>query len=156
MGYKVMVMIRNGNLWKRSLVNVKLTEEVIEWINFNIILMCLISHICISNVFMCVCACVCVYVVQFSSVGQSSDSVTPWTATHQVSLSITYSRSLLKLMFIESMIASKHFILCHPLLLSPWIFPRIGVFSNETVFPNRWFPTASTLALPMSIQDWSL
>lgn len=57
-----MVMIRNGNLWKRSLVNVKLTEEVIEWINFNIILMCLISHICISNVFMCVCACVCVYV----------------------------------------------------------------------------------------------
>ena len=60
MGYKVMVMIRNGNLWKRSLVNVKLIEEVIEWINLNIILMCLISHIRISNVFVCVCVCVCV------------------------------------------------------------------------------------------------
>ena len=57
--------------------------------------------------------------------------VTPWTAAHQASLSITNSRSLLKLMSIESVMASNHLILCHPLLLLPSIFPSIRVFSNE-------------------------
>ena len=56
--------------------------------------------------------------------------VTPWTAAHQASLSITNSWSLLKLMSIESMMLSNHLILCHPLLLPPSIFPSIRVFSS--------------------------
>ena len=63
---------------------------------------------------------------------------TPWTAACQASLSITNSRSLLKLMSIESMKTSSHLILCHPLLLPPSIFPRIRVFSNESVLHIRW------------------
>ena len=63
---------------------------------------------------------------------------TPWTATLQVSLSITNSRSLLKLMSIESVILSNHLILCHPLLLLPSIFPSIRGFSNESVLHIRW------------------
>ena len=55
---------------------------------------------------------------------------TPWIAVCQASLSITNSRSLLKLMSIESVVPSNHLILCHPLLLPPLIFPNIGVFSN--------------------------
>ena len=57
--------------------------------------------------------------------------VTPWNATCQASLSITNSRSLLKLMSIESVMPSNHLILCHPLLLPPSIFPSIRVFSKE-------------------------
>ena len=57
--------------------------------------------------------------------------VTPWTAAHQPSLSFTISRSLLKLMCIESVMPSNHLILCHPLLLLPSVFPSIRVFSNE-------------------------
>ena len=64
--------------------------------------------------------------------------VTPWTAACQAPLSITNSRSLLKLMFIESMMPSNHLILCHPLLLQPSIFPSIRVFSNESVLRIRW------------------
>ena len=64
--------------------------------------------------------------------------VTPWSAACQASLSITKSRSLLKLMYIESLMPSNHFILCHPLLLSPSIFPSIRVFSNESVLRIRW------------------
>ena len=56
---------------------------------------------------------------------------TPWTAARQASLSITNSRSLLKLMSIESAMPSNHFILGRPLLLLPSIFPSIRVFSNE-------------------------
>ena len=61
----------------------------------------------------------------------------PWTAAHQASLSITNTRSLLKLMSIESVMASNHLILCHPLLL-PSIYPSIRVFYNESVLPIRW------------------
>ena len=57
---------------------------------------------------------------------------TPWTAAHQASLSITSSRSLCKLMSIESVMPSNHLILCRPLLLLPSIFPSISVFSNES------------------------
>ena len=64
--------------------------------------------------------------------------VTQWTAACQASLSITNSRSLLKLMSIESVMPSNHLILCHPLLLPPSIFPSIRVFSNESVLPIRW------------------
>ena len=56
---------------------------------------------------------------------------TPGTTTHQTSLSITNSQSLLKLMSIELVMPSSHLILCHPLLLPPLIFPIIRVFSNE-------------------------
>ena len=59
---------------------------------------------------------------------------TPWTAACQASLSITNSWSLLKLMFIESVIPSNHLILCHPLFLLPSIFPSIRVFSSHQVF----------------------
>ena len=63
--------------------------------------------------------------------------VTPWTAAHQASLSITNSRSLPKPMSIESVMPSNHLILCRPLLL-PSICPSIKVFSNESVLRIRW------------------
>ena len=69
--------------------------------------------------------------VQFSR-SVVSHSATPWTVARQASLSITNSQSLLKLMSIESVMPSNHFILCHPLLLSPSIFPRIRVFSDDS------------------------
>ena len=64
--------------------------------------------------------------------------VTPWTAAHQTSLSITNSWSLLKLIFIESVMSSNHLIPCHPLLLLPSISPSIRDFSNESVLHIRW------------------
>ena len=64
--------------------------------------------------------------------------VTPWTAACQASLSITSSRSLLKLMFIESVMPSNHLILCSPLLLPPSVFLSIKVFSNESAIRIRW------------------
>ena len=75
--------------------------------------------------------------VQFSH-SVVSDSETPRTAAHQASLSITTSRSLLKFMFIELVIPSKHLTLCRPLLLLPSIFPTIRVFSNESALCMRW------------------
>ena len=79
--------------------------------------------------------------VQFSSV-QSCSCVqliaTPWTAARQASLSITNSRSLLRLMSVESLMPSNYLILCRPLLLLPSIFPNIRVFSNELAFHIRW------------------
>ena len=64
--------------------------------------------------------------------------VAPWTAACQASLSITNSRSLLKLMSIESVMPSNHLILCRPLLLLPSIFPSTKVFSNESALCIRW------------------
>ena len=64
--------------------------------------------------------------------------VTPRTAARQVSLSITNSWSLPKPMSIESVMPSKHLILCHPLLLLPSIPPSIRVFSNESALCMRW------------------
>ena len=78
---------------------------------------------------------------QFSSVqllSQVQLFATPWTAARQVSLSITNSRSLLKLMSIESVMPSNHLISCCPLLLPPSILPSISVFSNESVLHIRW------------------
>ena len=63
---------------------------------------------------------------------------TPWIAAHQASLSITNSRSSLKLMTIESVMPSSHLIVCHPLLLLPPIPPSIRVFSNESTLCMRW------------------
>ena len=64
--------------------------------------------------------------------------MTPWTAARQAFLSITSSRSLLKLMSTELVMPSNHLILCHPLLLMLSIFPRIRVFSNESALRIRW------------------
>ena len=61
-----------------------------------------------------------------------------WPSACQAYLSITNSRSLLTLMFIESVMPSNHLILCHPFLLPPSIFPSIRVFSHESVLPIRW------------------
>jgi len=63
---------------------------------------------------------------------------TPWTAARQASLSITNSRSSLRLTSIESVMPSIHLILCRPLLLLPSIFPSIRVFSDESVLRIRW------------------
>ena len=76
--------------------------------------------------------------VQFSPFSHVRLFVTPWTAVHQASLSITNSQSLLKLMFIELMMPSNHLILCRPLLLLPSIFPSNRVFSNKSVLHIRW------------------
>ena len=75
--------------------------------------------------------------VQFSC-SVVSDSATPRTAARQTSLSITNSQSLLKLISIDSVMLSNHLILCRPLLLLLSIFPRIIVFSNESVLHIRW------------------
>ena len=64
--------------------------------------------------------------------------MTPWTAAHQASLSITNSQSLLKLMPVESVMPSNHLILCCPLFLPPSVFPSIRGFSNESVLHIRW------------------
>ena len=98
---------------------------------------------------------------QFSSLqfigSVMSDFAIPWTATHQDSLSITASWSLLKLMSIESVISSNHLILCHPFLLLPSIFPNIRVLSNEPIFKScdqSIGVSASASVFPMNICYW--
>ena len=75
--------------------------------------------------------------VQFSH-SVVSNSATPWTAACQASLFTTNSKSLLKIMSIESMMPSSYLILCCPLLLLPSIFPIIRIFSNKSVLHIRW------------------
>ena len=86
---------------------------------------------------------------------------TLWTATSQASLSITNSRSILKLMSIELVVPSNHLILRCPLFLLPSIFPSIRVFSNESAlyirWPKYWFQLqhqSFQSVLPMNFQDW--
>ena len=101
------------------------------------------------------------YSVQFSSVQSLSGVrlfVTPLTAACQTSLCITNSRSLLKLMSIESVMPSNHLILCCPLLFLPSVFPSIRVISSESVLHIRWpkyWSFSFTSVLPGNIQDWS-
>ena len=94
---------------------------------------------------------------QFSLVTQSCPTFCdPWTAAHQVSLSITNSQSLLNLISIESVMPSNHLILCCPLLLLPSVFPSIRVFSSESVLLIRCQcigVSASASVLPKNIQD---
>ena len=82
---------------------------------------------------------------------------TPWTAARQASLSFTISRSMLKLMSIESAMLSYHLILCHPLLLLPSIFTSIRVFSNESTpcirRPKYW---SFSISPSKNIQGWFL
>jgi len=81
---------------------------------------------------------------------------TPWIAAHQASLSITNSRSSLKLMSIESVMPSSYLILCCPLLLLPPILPRIWVFSNKSTLHMRWLRVSALASvLPKNTQDWS-
>ena len=78
--------------------------------------------------------------IGFSSVQSLSHVwlfVTPWAEACQASLSITNAQILLKLMSIELVMPSNHFIFCHPFLLLPSIFPRIRVFSNKSVLRIR-------------------
>ena len=99
-------------------------------------------------------------IFQLSSV-QSLSSVllfeTPWIAAHQASLSITISRSSLRLTSIKSVMPSGPLILCHPLLFLPSVFPSIRVFSKSQLFASGGQSIgvpASTSVLPMNTQDW--
>ena len=67
-----------------------------------------------------------------------SDSAVPWTAAGQAFLSFTIAQSVLKHMFIESVMSCNHLILCNPLLFLPSIFPSIRIFSNESALYIRW------------------
>ena len=80
----------------------------------------------------------CVLFHSVQSLSHIQHFATPRMAACQASLSITNSQSLLKLMSTELVMPSNQFILCHPLLLPPWIFPSIRVFSNESVLHIRW------------------
>ena len=101
--------------------------------------------------------------VQFSH-SVVSDSLTPWIAARQASLSITNSRSLFKLMSIKSVMPSTHLILCCPLLLLPPIPPSFRVFSNESTLCIKWpkywsfsFSIIPSKEIPESISfriDW--
>ena len=97
-----------------------------------------------------------IVIVQFSSV--MSDSATPWIAARQASLSITNSRSSLRLTSIELVMPSSHLILCRPLFLLPPIPPSIRVFSNESTLHMRWpkyWSFSFSIILPKNTQDWS-
>ena len=100
-------------------------------------------------------------VAKFSSV-QSLNRVqlfvTPWIAARQASLSITNSRSSLRLASIESIMPSSHLILCCPLLLLPPIPPSIRVFSNESTLHMRWpkyWSFSFSISPPKKSQGWS-
>ena len=87
----------------------------------------------------------------------SLSHVTPWTAAHQASLFITISLNLLKLMSIESIMPSNHRLLCRPLLLLPFTFPRIRVFSNESALCIRWpkyWSFSFSICSSNNIQGW--
>jgi len=93
--------------------------------------------------------------VQFSR-SVVSNSVTPWTAARQASLSITKSQSLLRFMSIELVMPSNHLILCRPLLLLPSIFPASGSFQMSQFFTSGGQSigvSASASVLPMNIQN---
>ena len=84
--------------------------------------------------------------------------VTPWIAAHQASLSITNSRSSLRLKSIESVMPSSHLILRRPLLLLPPIPPNIRVFSNESTLHMRWpkyWSFSFSISPSKEHQDWS-
>ena len=89
---------------------------------------------------------------------------TPWTAAHQASLSITNSRSLLKLMSIESVMPSDHPILCCPLLLPPSIFPYRWLFQNRQInwwiwkvkkVCGRWTPRKVGYVVRVILRHWT-
>ena len=95
------------------------------------------------------------YAVVVQSLSDLWLSAIPWTAAFQASLSFRVSRGLLKLISIEFVMPSNHFILCWPLLLLPSLFLSIRVFSNELAVPiGGQSIGASASILPVNIQDW--
>ena len=129
-----------ASLFSGSLVHLNLT--------FNLIFSSLLRDLTPWSAFL--------YSVVVQSLSHIRFFVTPWTIEYQASLSITNSRSLLKLMSSESVMSSNHLILCHPLLLPPLIFPSIRVFSSESVGPIRWpkcWSSTSASVLPINIQE---
>ena len=96
--------------------------------------------------------------VQFSSVAQLCPTLCNPMNHSMPGLPVHHhSRYLLKLMSIESVMASNHLILCHPLLLPSSIFPSIRVFSSESVLCIRWpkyWSFSCSISLPVNIQDW--
>ena len=95
---------------------------------------------------------------QFSSVTQLCPTLcNPWITAHQASLSITNSRSSLRLTSITSVMPSSHLILCHPLLLLPLIAPSIRIFSNESILRMRWpkYWSFSFSIIPSKEIHWS-
>ena len=125
-----------------------------------------IATICMysSMLFYPVCICVVMTMikiqccsVQFSSVQPLSRVrlfATPWSEARQASLSITISRSSLRLMFIESVMPSSHLNLCRPLFLLPPIPPSIRVFSNTTVQKHQFFSAQPSLQSSSHIHTW--
>ena len=113
-------------IWLGSIISLNSRDQIN--ICFGFLIFCGTSFLSVgfSSVF---CCCSLSHVLLFE---------TPWTATCQASLSFTISQSLLKFMSIESVMPSKYFILCQPLLLLPSIFPSIGIFSNESALLIRW------------------
>ena len=81
---------------------------------------------------------------------------TLWTAAHQASLSFTISRSLVKLMSIESVMPPNHLIICHPLLLLPSIFPSIRIFSNELVLHITFLCYSYFLVFSRKWKPWNM
>ena len=108
-----LIMLSHG----LSLVLREVRGEIFEFVNF--LIFSFLKNICFKYLFS----------NKFSHVRLFG---TPWTAAHQASLSITNSRSLLRLMSIELVMPSNHLILCHNLLLLPSVFPSIRVFSSES------------------------
>ena len=96
--------------------------------------------------------------VQFSSVTQLCLTLCDPMDCSTPGLPVHHSRSLLKLMSIESVMPSNHLILCHPILLPPSIFPSIRVFSNESVLRIRWLqqPLSTSLFMVQSLQAETL
>ena len=98
---------------------------------------------------------VCVYLSSVQSLSRVQLFATPWTAARQVSLSITNSQSLPKLMSIESVMPSSHLILCHPFLFLPPAsesFPMSQLFTSDG---ESIGVSTSASVLPMNTQDWS-
>ena len=98
------------------------------------------SILFVMHLFLCLHHAVLINIVLYSvqSLSHVQLFATPWSAAHQTFLSITNSRSLPKPMSIVLVMPSNHFILCHPFLLLPSIFPSIRVFSNESALCTRW------------------
>ena len=95
-------------------------------------------HCCHVNKFYSIIFLDSIYMCSVQSLSHVRLFATPWIRAHQASLSITNSRSSLRLTSIESVLPSSHLILCRPLLLLPSIFPSIKVFSNESALCIRW------------------
>ena len=83
--------------------------------------------------------------------------MTPWTAAHQATLSLSIFWSLPKIMFRASVTPSNHLILCHLLVLLPSVFPSIRVFSNESALPITWpkdWSFSFSISTSMNIKGW--